>query len=1027
MDRREQYHQSFFEALGRLNPSQRAAVEQIEGPVLVVAGPGTGKTQVLAARIGHILLETDTNASEILCLTFSDAGVVAMQDRLIGWLGPEAHRIPVFTFHAFANKVIRENPISFGGVNLEVIDEIERSAIIRRIMDNLPPAHPLVGQLANRYFYERRLVHLFKLMKQEDWSVEDMLTKIEEYVKALPHNPDFISKRGKTKGQLKKGKYDDEVRRMERLAAAVELFPEYVKALRQAGRIDFEDMIRLVVDAFQRRPFLLRRYQEKYLYFLVDEYQDTNGIQNQMLHQLISYWDEPNVFVVGDDDQSIFEFQGARIKNITDFFDRYRQNIKLFVLEDNYRSRQEILDHAGRLIQHNAIRLIHQPGITVSKNLTARRTDLPDLGPPVQALEVANAVEELAAIRQAVRDWQARGIPLTEMAIIYRRHKDANDIVRWLEADKINYELKRPVDLLQTPLAGHILLAANYIQKEAEGAPQADYLCFRLLHIPAFGIAPRDAIRLHDYRMRTATPWHQLIRNLPPGDELPLRNPGAISRLAELLDELIAAVGVTPLTEWFEKLINRGGFLAYALKQPDAPWQTEILFNLRHFVKEQILKTPGLTLSQLLPAIQGLRDNRMEIPIIKHSGVQDGIKLLTAHSAKGLEFHAVIMPGCSAKWEENNKSSRNFTLPPNITHSGTENQLEAERRLFYVAMTRARAKVLLLYPRHDAKNKEIKPSRFISEAGIAVTSKSFDEAEIHHIEHAILRDVPPLVPTEDELVSIFLERFTLSITALNQYLKCPVAFYYQQLLGIPSEPGAATQFGLAVHDALYWAVERIRLSKFKTSPAPEDVVNQFRRAMAHSRPFFSAPEYETYLARGEKDLPDYYAAYIQNKLTDSLAEYRISHTELDGIPIKAFIDRIDFEGADAHITDYKTGKPKSVFPRSSRSKWGQEYWRQLVFYAVAFQHQRADSRIVRTGSVDYIEKDHGGHFVRYEFEIKGEDKEFMRNLIHEVWAKIQNREFDEGCEKPSCPWCRFRRTMRAPDSFRDEELLGLDD
>ena len=353
---RKDYNKAFAKELKRLNPAQKVAVEQIDGPVLVIAGPGTGKTHILTSRIGNILLETDTQPHNILCLTFTDAGVYAMRERLLELIGPEAHRVHIFTFHSFCNKIIKERMELFGRHDLEPLSELERVEIVRKLIDGLPQNHPLKQGKRDRYFYESQLYDLFQRMKSEAWTVKYVHEKIDEYLADLPSRPEYIYQRktkDAVKGDLKQAKIDEQVERMERLRAASHLFPNYNAAMQQARRYDFADMILWVLREFERNEALLRNYQEQYLYFLVDEYQDTNGSQNAILHKLIEYWDNPNVFIVGDDDQSIFEFQGARLKNLLDFHDDFQEDLTLVLLEDNYRSSQKILDSSKVLIDKN--------------------------------------------------------------------------------------------------------------------------------------------------------------------------------------------------------------------------------------------------------------------------------------------------------------------------------------------------------------------------------------------------------------------------------------------------------------------------------------------------------------------------------------------------------------------------------------------------------------------------------------------------------------------------------------------------
>src|SRR5688572_9539204 len=346
---------SFEEKLKSLNPQQRCAVECIEGPVMVIAGPGTGKTEILSLRIGYILKETDTPAGSILCLTYTDAASTEMRQRLIDYIGPDAYRIHVSTFHSFCNMVIQENPSIFlQARELEPISEIDRFRLVQQLIDSFPPDHKLKKFKGQTYSDWKRLEDLFTTMKKENWSPEYMLSRIDEYIFRKENSDEYRYK--VTRGNFKTGDLKPEFKtkvldRMETLSAAVREYDHYNALLAEQGKYDFDDMLLWVNKAFYQHPDLLADYQERFLYFLVDEFQDTNGIQMDILRQLIEHeWmDRPNVFVVGDDDQAIFRFQGANIENLVQFHERYKPQV--IVLEQNYRSAQRILD-ASRLVMN---------------------------------------------------------------------------------------------------------------------------------------------------------------------------------------------------------------------------------------------------------------------------------------------------------------------------------------------------------------------------------------------------------------------------------------------------------------------------------------------------------------------------------------------------------------------------------------------------------------------------------------------------------------------------------------------------
>lgn len=287
------YKGTFDNAYEELNEKQREAVNSIEGPVLVLAGPGTGKTQILAVRIGKILLDTDSMPDNILCLTYTEAGTVAMRKRLTQFIGPDAHRVNIYTFHAFCNDVIQANMDYFGKRELEPVSELENVHLIESILEELPLNHPLKKLKGDLSYSVMRLNSLFKMMKDEDWDEKKINTAIEEYINDLPTRIEYIYQRPNSKTGVKVGdvKWKDieaEKEKMEKLKAAADLFPIYTFRMREMGRYDYSDMILWVVKAFKdaspQGENMLRNYQERYLYFLVDEFQDTNGSQNEILN-----------------------------------------------------------------------------------------------------------------------------------------------------------------------------------------------------------------------------------------------------------------------------------------------------------------------------------------------------------------------------------------------------------------------------------------------------------------------------------------------------------------------------------------------------------------------------------------------------------------------------------------------------------------------------------------------------------------------------------------------------------------------
>jgi DNA helicase-2/ATP-dependent DNA helicase PcrA len=269
---KERLEKKFAEEFARLNEKQQLAVNTIEGPVMVIAGPGTGKTQILASRIGKILLDTDALPENILCLTYTDAGVVAMRKRLLQFIGPDAYKVNIYTFHAFCNDVIQENLSLFEKTALDPISDLERIELFKQLIDSFPKNNPLKRYRGDVYFEINNLQSLFSTMKREGWTPVFINQKIDEYIADLSNRDEFIYKR-KYKdflpGDLKKDKIEEQKEKMEKLRAAVSEFDGFQQLMRKKNRYDFDDMINWVIKAFEENKNLLANYQEKYQYILV--------------------------------------------------------------------------------------------------------------------------------------------------------------------------------------------------------------------------------------------------------------------------------------------------------------------------------------------------------------------------------------------------------------------------------------------------------------------------------------------------------------------------------------------------------------------------------------------------------------------------------------------------------------------------------------------------------------------------------------------------------------------------------------
>lgn len=1030
MSATQQQREQFEKIYANLNEQQRIAVDTIEGPVMVIAGPGTGKTQILGARIGKILLDTDTQAENILCLTYTDAGAVAMRKRLLGFIGPDAYKVNIYTFHAFCNDIIQENLSLFEKTVLDPISDLEKIDLFKQLIDGFPKNHPLKRYRGDVYFEINNLQQLFSTMKREGWTPAYINRKIDEYLASIPTRDEFVYQRAYKQfkaGDPKENKIEEAKEKMEKLRAAVNEFDRFQKLMRSRNRYDFDDMINWVIRAFEENKTLLARYQEQFLYILVDEYQDTSGTQNRLVELLISYWEQPNVFVVGDDDQSIYRFQGANVENMEAFAQRYEKDLLAVVLKDNYRSTQPILDISKTLIDRNEERLVKKiNGLT--KNLTAANQLINQLSHKPVITEYETQRQEMIHITLAVEKLLAQGVEPGLISIIYKENKYGEDLSQYFTQRNIPVYSKRHLNILEIPLAKKIILLLEYLAVEHDVPDGGDEMLFEILHFDWFRIAPVEIAKLTtavaDRKFgQNKTSLRKLLYekvNTPPRDLFSQAAPTGMKLASDAIEKLLADASNTTLVNLVENCIRDAGVLNSIMISPDKHWHLQVLTGLFDFIKEEARRNPNLTLDQLVNIFMLMEKEGLSLPLVQISGSEKGVNLLTAHGSKGLEFEHVFLAGCNAaSWEKKRKPGGGYSFPDTMFSSQPKQKEEEElRRLFYVALTRARLHLHISYSRFRNDGKDLEPSMFIAEIqdtqALPVEKILLDKdvlSEFAMIQFAAAK-APEIDRSEAEFVTQLLDKFVMNVTALNNYLKCPLQFYFQNLVRVPSGKSEATEFGSAVHHALHKLFEKMQQTE--QFPGKEEFILDFEWYMNRNRESFTKEQFARRMEYGQEVLGNYYNQYISSWNKVVAVERTIRNIVVQGVPLKGKLDKLEFNGKDVNVVDYKTGdidKAKDKLkPPHEKDPNGGDYWRQAVFYKILVDHYEQKNWTAVSTEFDFIEPDKKKQYRKEKILIRPEDITTVTEQIKTVWQKIQGREFYTGCGKPECHWCNFVKT-----------------
>ncbi len=1014
-----------------LNEQQKKAVDTIDGPVMVIAGPGTGKTQILGARIGKILLETDTAPENILCLTYTDAGAIAMRKRLVDFIGASAYKVTIATFHSFCNDIIQDNLSLFEKPSLDPISELEKIELLKILIDQFDKKNPLKRYRGDVYYEMSNLSRLFSAMKKEGWTSTYLIQQINTYIADIPTRDEFVYKKKYKQfeaGSLKQGLVDAALEKMEKLKAAVAAFDTYQALMKSHSRYDFDDMINWVISAFKESKNLLAQYQEKYLYILVDEFQDTSGTQNELVQLLVNYWEQPNLFVVGDDDQSIFRFQGANVENMLHYQKQYEQDLVTIVLENNYRSTQPILDASTLLINNNQERLINKVK-GLSKNLIAALPENVSIKNAPIIAAYNDPQEEMMAIAEQINQIILQGTAPKEIAVLYKENKYGEEIAHFLQQKNIPIYSKRSANLFDQVLIKQIIKILDYLACEWDQPNEGANLLFEILHFKWWHISPITiaVLTTEANQLKYGHPeksFRQVLVEKTQDVQTNLFEQGGIASVAKamsVMEDLMSQIPNVTLLNLLEQILQKTGIIQEVLTGIDKNYELTLVSHFFDFIKEETHRHPSLHLNSLVEMLKLMRREDIRLPLPITTGNESGVNLLTAHGSKGLEFKYVFLAGTNAHYWEKKRSTANagYTLPDTVLSSLEHaNDKEELRGLFYVAITRAKQNLTISYSQYKSDGKEAEPSQFIIEVieGKEASIQKMELSTAVKSTYTLLRlqsaPMPEIQQLENDFIAPKLEKFSMNVTALNNYLKCPLHFYYNSLIRVPSGKSEATTFGSAVHDALNKLFKKMQEGG-NVFPDTQTLVQDFNFYMNRHREAFTHQEFKDRKELGETVLIKYYDHYVKDWNKVVTTEYRINNVVVKDIPLKGAIDKIEFNGKQVVVIDYKTGNIENAREKlkapNDKNPLGGDYWRQAVFYKILLNHHPKNWEVV-SAEFDFIEPNKKNQFEKIAISITDADLTTVGQQIQMVWEKIQNKDFYTGCGKEDCHWCNFVKT-----------------
>ena len=990
---------AFNEAYASLNAAQKQAVDTIEGPVMVIAGPGTGKTQILTLRIANILQQTDAAPESILALTFTEAGARAMRARLISFIGDAAYRVPIHTFHGFAGELITRYPDAYPRiVGARIVSEVEQVAAILTILESATFRRLRPAGAPERFV--RDILSAIATLKQEAITPDTFREHVTKQATALDALPRY-HETGAHKGKERRP-YLDAKKRLERNQELVVIYQQYEALLRAERLYDFPDMIVETIRALETNEEMLRDVEEQYQYVLADEHQDVNQSQNRLLELITGYHAQPNLFVVGDEKQAIYRFQGASLDNFLYFEDVFGSTTTI-ALTDNYRSGQPILDVAHGLIatddpQLAPLRVSLQSAVSLPTEVVRR--------------DFAHEAHEEAWLIEAVRAELEAGTPADEIAVIVRKNSQVEALAARLRGAGVPVAASAERDLMQHPTA-HAVRALM----EAVTTPSETTL-LAVLGAGYWGIATPDLYRLLAAR-KYDRPLFALISDRSQLAQVGVADPEPIMRVHEVIESVRAEQEVRPPHRLLELLLTESGLLEH-ITRSDPAESALIVRRLYDEVTTLVAQRRVTTLADVAREFSRYAEHGIALSAPFVPVGTAAVQVLTAHKSKGLEFSVVFMPQLTeAVWSVRNRASL-FDLPIVRHDVGASDVAEDdERRLFYVAMTRAKQRLHLSMARENAAGRGAIASRFLTALGTEQVAYT-DVAPPPGFDPIAALTPPPPLPVGHELLWVSLQQRGLSATALNNYLKSPWQYLFKNVLRVPEIKSENLQYGTAMHATLE-ALVREHIAQGAT-PELDAAREYLTRAL--EREALGEMEAARLLARGLEALETYLPTLQATAGPQSRTEYTVTVDfatgvpELPVIPLTGNLDRLDFSesGELLRVVDYKTGAPKTRGQIAGTTKDGDGgYLRQLQFYALLLS-LHPDSRFhCRTGVLSFIEPKDTGEVREESFTITDEDLATLQKEIRDlVAAVVSGACLTEPCDPARCDFCHLVPTA-APE------------
>lgn len=1029
--------------LSSLNPAQKEAITHKSGPLLIVAGAGTGKTTVITQRLAWLIADQKIQPDHILALTFTDKAAGEMEERVDKLLPMGYVDLWISTFHSFCERILRDHALDIGLTpDFKLLDETDQAILMRENLDRFELNY--YRPLGNPTKFVASLIKHFSRCKDEAIRPEEYLKYAEKLKLDQDADPAVHKTKKRLRGAIQKN-VDSESEldesESQRINEVANAYHTYQQLLFEKGALDFGDLITQTLFLFQNRPRILNKYRKQFEYILVDEFQDTNWAQYELVKILAN--PKNNLTVVGDDDQSIYKFRGASVANILAFKKDFAET-KEIVLTENYRSTQNILDLSYEFIQNNnpnrlevqlggyeeqkgrgamslgpkeqksmgALSLEPQARKRktkatkgISKKLLAQTKEKGEIEYWLMSTleqEILAVIEKILEIKKSGKD----KISYNDFAILVRANDYATAFIQKLKSAEIPLQFLASAGLYRQPIVLDIL---NYL-KLLDNYHETPSL-YRILTLPILNIPMPEVMSLMAMAKRETRSLYEVMKRIRALNGFKPETVAAIEKLDGWLDRHTQLARTQPVGEVGLKFLEDSGLLKSVTSKTDSEHLEQVnyvnqLFQVFHNFQIRHAEPTVKNFLKELAFAQEAGDSGSIKPPEWEQG-PEAVKIMTVHGAKGLEFKFVFIVNLVDKRFPTIERREAIELPDALVREKLPEgdwHLQEERRLFYVGITRAKKGVFFTAAEDYGGNRKKKPSRFMEELSLKSTVRKLKLGLLASQEKG-----PEKQENNLELLRKVLPPY-FSFTQLKAFEKCPKQYKYAHLLKIPT-PGKATfSFGQTIHATL---LNFFKLVKERATADQQDLFGKQTGKKIESREILvSWPElqqiYEAtwidswyedvqqkqkYKKRGVEFLKRFYESLPLPwpKPLDLEKGFTIT---INGQRLKGKIDRIDPIAGGIEIIDYKTSERPPEEEKDAELE-------QLHIYAMAAREALKMNPVKLTYIYLATEKP-------YSYKVDEKAIEKTKAEISKTIEEILKSDFAAMPSKYVCASCDYR-------------------